>query len=416
MIRLLEMLTIQAHFFFDSAAALGDERHRLVDVDNSGDEELGPPERVFANREGPISARWDHLPARDARKRVKRFETRQESGSVKGVTQKRRSEGTVLQTKVISETSPVTSSGWMGLRRDAPTGGISLAELLARGLRLFEWDGRTTHPLLDSVGRQIGVLLGRPRGDTWDIKISAAADELRGAQAELGQQRNKRGDYAFVNSGISFGGGQMKPGNLRSPTVVHGAVVDRLLCSRAFQDIAGYGSEMLRAYAPRLYNYYEQTLEALINQHPVQRNFASSVFAACTFNLGPATVTRPHIDSKNLAWGWCSITALGCFNPDIGGHLVLWDLGLVIRFPPGSTIFIQSAILTHSNVPVVEGDERFSFTQFSAAGLFRWVENGFMSDKDLLKRASASGRADFRGSKSTRWEEGLRMLERIDVD
>ncbi|KAJ7624191.1 hypothetical protein B0H17DRAFT_1151319 [Mycena rosella] len=52
------------------------------------------------------------------------------------------------------------------------------------------------------------------------------------------------------------------------------------------------------------------------------------------------------------AWGWCSITALGDFDPNKGGHLILWDLRLAIRFPPGSTILIPSALLHHSNVAI----------------------------------------------------------------
>ncbi|KAF8139523.1 hypothetical protein K438DRAFT_1785611 [Mycena galopus ATCC 62051] len=92
------------------------------------------------------------------------------------------------------------------------------------------------------------------------------------------------------------------------------------------------------------------------------------------------TVTRCHVDGLNLAWGWCSITALGNFDADYGGHLVLWDLKLVIRFPAGSTILLPSATLRHSNVGIAEEETRYSFTQFSAAGLFRWVDNGFKSD------------------------------------
>ncbi|KAJ7760243.1 hypothetical protein DFH07DRAFT_957619 [Mycena maculata] len=54
-------------------------------------------------------------------------------------------------------------------------------------------------------------------------------------------------------------------------------------------------------------------------------------------------------------WGWCSIVTLGNFKPDKGGHLILWDLCLIIGSPPGSTIFIPSAILRHSNVPIQQG-------------------------------------------------------------
>ena len=64
----------------------------------------------------------------------------------------------------------------------------------------------------------------------------------------------------------------------------------------------------------------------------------------------------------------------GSRNPT---YLVLWDMGLVIEFPPGATILIPSATLRHSNVCLNPGDTRMSFTQYSAGGLFRWVDQGF---------------------------------------
>ncbi|KAJ7622473.1 hypothetical protein FB45DRAFT_927801 [Roridomyces roridus] len=52
-----------------------------------------------------------------------------------------------------------------------------------------------------------------------------------------------------------------------------------------------------------------------------------------------------HIrDFGNMAAGLCPITALGRFNPDRGGHLILWELKLIIRFPPASTILVPSSI------------------------------------------------------------------------
>ena len=57
--------------------------------------------------------------------------------------------------------------------------------------------------------------------------------------------------------------------------------------------------------------------------------------------------------------------------------MILWDLGLVIEFPPGSTIFIPSAALEHSNASIQEHERRYSFTQFTSGGIFRWVDYGF---------------------------------------
>jgi hypothetical protein len=106
-------------------------------------------------------------------------------------------------------------------------------------------------------------------------------------------------------------------------------------------------------------------------------NFVGSVFAACTFNLGPSAITIPHLDFGNLAWGWCAITALGDFDPNFGGHLILWDLKLVICFPPGAMILMLSAILRHSNVSIRPFKHRASFMQYCAGGLFHWIRNGF---------------------------------------
>ncbi|KAJ7751851.1 hypothetical protein B0H14DRAFT_2222459, partial [Mycena olivaceomarginata] len=81
-----------------------------------------------------------------------------------------------------------------------------------------------------------------------------------------------------------------------------------------------------------------------------------SPFAAATFNLGPVSVSPPHVDGGNKADGMCLIGTLGDFNPDHGGHLVCWDYDLIIRFPPGCSILIPSAVVTHSNTPIQDGE------------------------------------------------------------
>jgi hypothetical protein len=104
--------------------------------------------------------------------------------------------------------------------------------------------------------------------------------------------------------------------------------------------------------------------------------FDNSVYPACAMNMGPQTVCLPHRDSGNKAGGWCSITSAGTFDPQCGGHLVLWELKLVIEFPPGSTINIPSSLITHSNTTIGAAETRVSFTQYAAGALFRWVDQG----------------------------------------
>lgn len=132
-----------------------------------------------------------------------------------------------------------------------------------------------------------------------------------------------------------------------------------------------------------------------------------TVFASATLNLGPRVRSLVHKDLKNLAWGWCAITALGDFDPDVGGHIILWDLGLIIRFPPGSTILIPSALVYHSNVTIPDDQQRGSFTQFSAGSLFRWTDYGF---KSVKKYAKSVGLESFMEQNKERFINGVDML------
>jgi hypothetical protein len=177
-----------------------------------------------------------------------------------------------------------------------------------------------------------------------------------------------------------------------------------------------FGPAVFATWAPNLHAYYKDRLSRLISETKhirLKKSFASSVFAANSYNFGPATVCYMHRDFGNLPYGWCAITALGDFNPSSGGHLVLWDLGLVVRFPPGSTILIPSAVITHSNTPIAEGESRYSFTQYSAGGLFRWVEHGFQSETDFDSKLSPEGKVKAKEQKEGRWREGLALFSSI---
>ncbi|KDR72064.1 hypothetical protein GALMADRAFT_41409, partial [Galerina marginata CBS 339.88] len=140
-------------------------------------------------------------------------------------------------------------------------------------------------------------------------------------------------------------------------------------------------------YFPKIYQDYTYHLGRLYAHMPTLRpNFPNiSIFPACTFNLGPHTSTFDHTDAANVPYGICAITALGRFNPQLGGHLVLFDLKLVVEFPPGSTVLIPSSVFRHGNTLIVgEGSYHMSFTQYCAGGLFRWVRYEFQTAKKLV--------------------------------
>ena len=145
---------------------------------------------------------------------------------------------------------------------------------------------------------------------------------------------------------------------------------------------------MLASWAPALYAHYQTTLGKVEDKVKIKRCFPGSCFACSTINIGPNVRTFVHRDMKNLGVGWCAITPLGRFDHTKGGHLVLWDAKLIIEFPAGCTVYIPSAILRHSNTAIQPNEARSSFTQYTAGGLFRWVDNGYRTDVQLMKDPS----------------------------
>ncbi|KAF8158739.1 hypothetical protein K438DRAFT_1909999 [Mycena galopus ATCC 62051] len=177
--------------------------------------------------------------------------------------------------------------------------------------------------------------------------------------------------------------------------------------------MAHYASFAFSLWAPRLYRYYADYNARLGSQPPhLGRPFLKSVFSCAAFNFGPRVCTFKHRDVCNLPFGWCAVQALGCYNPQLGGHLVLWDLKLVVEFPPSALILLPLATIAHSNVPVVDDEERISFTQFTAGGIFRFVDNGFRTQAELEAEDPAEY-ARMAEKKESRWEEGLQLFSTV---
>ncbi|KAL0562620.1 hypothetical protein V5O48_019464, partial [Marasmius crinis-equi] len=158
--------------------------------------------------------------------------------------------------------------------------------------------------------------------------------------------------------------------------------------------------------------YYAVTIADIMEKYPhLTLPFRGCVFAAFAVNFGPQTVCLPHRDTKNLAFGWCAITALGKFDWRKGGHLVLWDLHLVVEFPPGATIFIPSALVCHFNTAIQPHEERYSFTCYSAGALFRWADHGFQRKTDYKKTKQAKENVQ---QDRMRWERGVSLFSTLD--
>ncbi|KAL1712052.1 hypothetical protein EV715DRAFT_214420 [Schizophyllum commune] len=319
----------------------------------------------------------------------------------------------------------VTSTGYTATRDETSsttrTRTYTLAELVGPQsklhMQLFKWDGRTAVPIVDQQNRVIAVLAGSPSDNSWPSaheQLAETIDTLRPILVFNSKQRHhRRGRFPATAHGFSFGGGQTEPRNV-AQDAANVVALTMLLTHFALVRVAGFAAGVMALWAPRLYAYYAKYLDALTTHHGVLPNFARTVWAALTINYGPRTVSYRHRDYANLTWGWCPITALGWFDHTKGGHLILWDLGLVIEFPAGATVLIPSGILEHSNTAIAAHEKRFSVTQYSAGSLFRWVDQGFRTKEEYLASMDRAAYADAQEKAATRYKEGLKMFSTLD--
>ncbi|KAJ6592982.1 hypothetical protein B0H19DRAFT_1204885 [Mycena capillaripes] len=284
----------------------------------------------------------------------------------------------------------------------------------------ISWLGHLTIPLLDAQRRVIAVLGGTPRDHAgWKVVTGGAAALLEKRQpriklaTEALHHRRAQDAFPAIACGVAHGGGRMEPAEVHQNDT-NTQLTDELLAHDYIQRIMSFASSLVLLWAPLLNAFYLANNALLRKWKPSMHWHVNTIFAACTFNFGPRAITAPHLDFANLAWGWCSVTALGNFDPDFGGHLILWDLRLVIRFPPGSTLLIPSALVRHSNVPIRAHENRSSITQYSAGSLFRWVRNGCKTDADFESSASAEEKAARVAEDAQRWEEGMKMFSVVD--
>ncbi|KAL0573748.1 hypothetical protein V5O48_008209 [Marasmius crinis-equi] len=292
-----------------------------------------------------------------------------------------------------------------------------LAELYQDGknnFKLIKKSDRTQYVPCPKSGSIHVVISPGPKDDEWPEKMKEGADVLReyGKECRFNDVEGRRGILNSINWGISLGNGQPKPMNLNNQGTRRKAIMEKVRSHHVFISVAGLMSTHFFTWAPLLFLYYADTTGGLLEKYPeLQLPFYNSVFAAFTVNFGPRTVCLPHRDSKNLAFGWCAITALGNFDYTRGGHLVLWDLKLIIEFPPGYTIFIPSAVVCHLNTTIQPGEDRFSFTMYTAGELFRWAEHGYQTETDYKKTKQAKTDVPLN---ATRWARGMDLFSSME--
>ena len=275
------------------------------------------------------------------------------------------------------------------------------------------WHFRTPIPIVDKEGHVVVLLTGRPADENWDEVQEAVVALLKKIHIdcpEFDEGCHRRGDFPTLRCGVSHGQGHTQPMNFVNCPMKQCAL-EELNSHPSFVRIAGFmncmphafctacmaniPSAVLATWAPKLHEHYVKNITSLFSHdNTLSCPFPWSIFPATTYNLGPQTTCTRHFNFANLAYSWCGIAALGRFDPMKGGHLVLWELGLVVEFPPGSIVLIPSAVVSHSNTPIMPHEARYSVMQYTAGGIFRWVDCNFWTKETYLKSLKAKERAE----------------------
>ncbi|KAF6746734.1 hypothetical protein DFP72DRAFT_1076069 [Ephemerocybe angulata] len=315
---------------------------------------------------------------------------------------------------------PHASGGaWIGKRsaslRDKPWTVDELLNEMDFTLVPYE-DGKNV-VFLDSKDRIVGGRIAKSQKEDWNEVIDEGAKCLREVRKYGFEEGilteddvdSRRGPLLALPVGVSTGGGQTKPSNLYQNLRTRRLLTNSILRNKAIKRIAGAQSSAFAFLNPKLYKKYTEDLGALFaSDSSLKANFDNSIFPAASFNCSDQSVSLDHFDFGNLSYGFCALTALGNFDFKRGGHLILFELKLVVEFPPGSTCVIPSAAIRHGNTPILPGEERMSIAQYAAGGLFRWVAYGFKTGKMLATTAAGRrARAAADGASGILWFEGL---------
>ncbi|TEB24738.1 hypothetical protein FA13DRAFT_1796938 [Coprinellus micaceus] len=244
----------------------------------------------------------------------------------------------------------------------------------------------TTYPFVDpKTGRIFMVLVASPKDESWMGSCMGAFHAMEDARGRLIMEvleiHHRRGSFPAINVDISYGQGPKRPHNLDNGP--HSELMRALLKNEDVRRIAVFASAALSVWAPDLYAHYKTNLDSLLKKMPtLQRNFNKSTFACSAFNFEPMACTCAYRDCMNLPFG---------SSP--------WDIRPYKGRP--------SPVLAHPNITIQPGENRASFTQFTAGDLFRFLDNGFKTEEGLRKSVSKKIYAAKMKEKETRWELGL---------
>ncbi|KAJ7203875.1 hypothetical protein GGX14DRAFT_369209, partial [Mycena pura] len=166
-------------------------------------------------------------------------------------------------------------------------------------------------------------------------------------------------------------------------------------------------------YFPRFYQEAHERIKA-IEKHlgNACRTTFASVFSMMAINFGPRSCAIWHRDTTDVL-SVCAVHAFGPFCSKKGGHLGLIEAQRLVELPAGWTILFPSALITHGNACIQEGETRTSIVQYTPGALARYVHNGFKHPSQLKKSNRKAWRAAM-ADKDTRWEQFKNSFFTVD--
>ncbi|KAJ7666210.1 hypothetical protein DFH06DRAFT_1322829 [Mycena polygramma] len=262
------------------------------------------------------------------------------------------------------------------------------------GFRLIPWFGGSSRAVVTTPDKRMTLLLGgRPRDRYWTeevVKPATAECQQAAGSIHRTETEETSGVPPVLTGGV---GSTFNQDEFLSSRAAYGSILNMLVFFQLFTSIAmlrlvAYGNRLLEHYCLVAFIALRADKDKFLSYNPsVLYPTDSSVYSAATFEFGGPHYRASPSAAQGEPGTWNVLTALGTFQPMHGGHLIVWDLGLVTNFPAGTTILIP-ACLRYSFVKVREGEHRYSLLQWSGSGIGRWYRNGRKSDLEFAVKAT----------------------------
>ncbi|KAJ7363726.1 hypothetical protein DFH08DRAFT_949360 [Mycena albidolilacea] len=186
-------------------------------------------------------------------------------------------------------------------------------KVLKAHMQYVGWQGEKCHVILDRTQHIIGVLISPPEpGETWASVVAAATAAICAARDKMtfpaGAYHHRRASgegFPTGAKGFAFSSGRQTVRNIKAS----------FIACMATYPIPGFQS-----LCYPIYKSYHEMKQILLKKNPsLHCTWVHSPFTAFTTNLGPFSVSPPHVDHTNKADGMCLIGALVNSTPTRAG-------------------------------------------------------------------------------------------------